>query len=359
MPSTEIHNQSHVRSNIRINGLAFKALFQCLFKDRNRKTIFQMLSEMAALFRKNRTIKIIPSYFINMKYKEDSGEINDYIPWHKFPDIYNKYYRKEGIHPILGDKISMVQFFHKNGISCTKSIGYIKNGKIALKSIREEKIVNIDHLKKELLDLLDIYDDYFLKESKSQGASGIYKVSRSNIEKIPLSLDKNYLIEESIVQHPELNLINPDCINTLRVITYKKNDVVKIASCFFRMGIQGASVDNASAGGVFVSYDIHTNQLGKMGYKKFKYGGQSFFKHPDTKFEFEKKNLPYPNHVIELVKKAASLIDLEMIGWDIAYTEKGPLIIEGNDNPAIDSLQVANRGVLHNPVYKKAYQGYY
>lgn len=51
---------------------------------------------------------------------------------------------------------------------------------------------------------------------------------------------------------------------------------------------------------------------------------------------------------VELAKRAhAMLPDLALIGWDLAFTETGPVIIEGNATPALTLYQiVAGKGVL-------------
>ena len=45
---------------------------------------------------------------------------------------------------------------------------------------------------------------------------------------------------------------------------------------------------------------------------------------------------------IELTKKAALLVpELGYIGWDVAISDKGPVIVEGNDIPGYDMPQNA------------------
>ena len=55
---------------------------------------------------------------------------------------------------------------------------------------------------------------------------------------------------------------------------------------------------------------------------------------------------------IELAKKASLVVDeVRYVGWDIAVTDKGPVIIEGNEYPGHDIYQLPvhrtnNIGVL-------------
>ena len=52
----------------------------------------------------------------------------------------------------------------------------------------------------------------------------------------------------------------------------------------------------------------------------------------------------YIKEAVETVKKAAMIVpDVRYIGWDVAITEKGPAIIEGNNYAAYDFPQLPDR----------------
>ena len=55
--------------------------------------------------------------------------------------------------------------------------------------------------------------------------------------------------------------------------------------------------------------------------------------HPDTGFRFAGFEVPYFPEVLAAAKNAAAHVPHELIGWDIAVTEAGPVIIEGNTVP--------------------------
>ena len=50
--------------------------------------------------------------------------------------------------------------------------------------------------------------------------------------------------------------------------------------------------------------------------------------------------LPYWNEVRELVKNVhAKLPDIKSIGWDVAITENGPILVEGNPSCQLNLIE--------------------
>lgn len=126
------------------------------------------------------------------------------------------------------------------------------------------------------------------------------------------------------------------------------------------MGVNESHNDNASTGGIFVNYDIEKNKLGEVASKFIGSGGTSFYSHPKTHYIFKDQPLPYPDKVFSLVTKAARVFpDRYIIGWDVAYTPEGPVIIEGNTNPCPVGMQISLRGLRNNKIYDDIYREFY
>ena len=65
-----------------------------------------------------------------------------------------------------------------------------------------------------------------------------------------------------------------------------------------------------------------------------------FIIHPITKEPIKGFKIPYWNDVIKLVKKAGLVVEgVGYVGWDIAITDNGPILIEGNVSPGSLVLQ--------------------
>jgi hypothetical protein len=167
--------------------------------------------------------------------------------------------------------------------------------------------------------------------------------------------DSGYLFQETIHQHPDLNRLNPSCVNTIRMDTFiDQEGHVEIISHYLRMSINNLHIDNISSGGCFVGVNPD-GKLKKFGYTSIsKMGGSIFTAHPVTKVVFQDFEIPYFNEAKLFVLQVAKLIpDLRLIGWDMAITETGPLLIEGNDGYDITNNDLSYGGYKANPVFRK------
>lgn len=70
--------------------------------------------------------------------------------------------------------------------------------------------------------------------------------------------------------------------------------------------------------------------------------------HPGTDIKMTGRVIPFWSEVIRLCINAAfKLKECKFIGWDVAITEKGPLLIEGNHTPDLDMVEfVGSHGYL-------------
>lgn len=138
------------------------------------------------------------------------------------------------------------------------------------------------------------------------------------------------IAEEFIVQHPALMELSPSAVNTVRIFTQlNTSDEVDILGCRLRISV-GSQVDNMAAGNIAATIDESTGILSGPGvYSDITKPEE--FKHPVTGIIIPGFKIPYWKETMEMVKRA-SLAHMQnrSIGWDIAITEKGPDLIEGN-----------------------------
>jgi hypothetical protein len=169
-------------------------------------------------------------------------------------------------------------------------------------------------------------------------------------------IKSEFLFQETIKQHPEINRLNSSSLNTIRIDTFIDSDgKIDIISAHIRMSTNNFHVDNISSGGCFVNIPLQTGKLNKYGYSMIKTMGVNILKeHPVTKTIFENYSIPYFPEVKKLVLEAASFMpELRLIGWDVAIGEAGPVLVEGNSDYEIRGNDFAYGGYLSNPTFRK------
>lgn len=160
--------------------------------------------------------------------------------------------------------------------------------------------------------------------------NGVTNLDNRTIGEVFDKYGKNFVIEELAKQHPAMASLNPSSLNTIRVITFRKEDEVLICMAICRIGKPGNVVDNFAAGGMgcVVKEDGY---LSEYAY---------------TKVYSEKKNKTYTDIVLKdfripgfenvkaFVKKAhLAMPQFLLLAWDIAIGEdEQPIFIEYNTN---------------------------
>ncbi len=115
-------------------------------------------------------------------------------------------------------------------------------------------------------------------------------------------------------------------------MTFNNGGDVQVFSAGLRIGTKGRSLDNWTAGGILLGIDLESGRVREEGFYKPGYGGR-VSRHPQTDVPFSGFEIPYFNDALELAKGLHGyLYGIHSVGWDIAITEAGPIIIEGNDD---------------------------
>jgi hypothetical protein len=94
-----------------------------------------------------------------------------------------------------------------------------------------------------------------------------------------------------------------------------------------------AAADNFAQGGVASPLDVTTGVLGPAVQKSLASAGRSLDHHPTTGARITGVTLPHYTDVFALALAAhRAFSDFPSVGWDIAVTTDGPMVIEGNFN---------------------------
>lgn len=148
-----------------------------------------------------------------------------------------------------------------------------------------------------------------------------------------------WLVEERLFNHDEMLLLSPaKALQTLRVVTFVDREGQPcIIAAQWRLANTKAFVDNFCYGtnsGLLCEVDMDTGEI-KVAYKgknyPFEFGLDLTDKHMETGKLLVGERLPLWEDVVQLVKRAAlAFLPTRTIGWDVAITETGPVLIEGN-----------------------------
>lgn len=151
------------------------------------------------------------------------------------------------------------------------------------------------------------------------------------------------LIQQRYHTHSDLSDLAGNTLATVRVLSLADVDgVVDVPYAAFRMPrSHDAVVDNFHAGGIAASVDLTTGRLGPATDLGLSQSLGWVDHHPASGGLIRGRVLPYWPEVMELVRRAHSSAfkDRIMLGWDIAITDDGPIIVEGNAGPDLDIIQ--------------------
>ena len=126
-------------------------------------------------------------------------------------------------------------------------------------------------------------------------------------------------------------------------MTYKD----KVVSCSIRVGRKGSYVDNAAKGGIVLSLDMRTGRIEEYGLRE--YDLTKYYEHPDTKVVFKDYLVPQWPAVRQLVEKTVKLLPYyNSVGFDVASTEDGPVIIEINTGTGVYASQMGKKVGIAN-----------
>ncbi len=139
------------------------------------------------------------------------------------------------------------------------------------------------------------------------------------------------LAEEYVIQHKSLMDLSASGLNTVRVFTQLHSGKVDILGARLRVSVN-SPVDNMAAGNLAAPIDPKTGVVNGPGvYSDITKEDRKI--HPVTGRPITGFIIPYWKEVVELSENAALLTpENKSVGWDIAITDNGPELIEGNHN---------------------------
>lgn len=158
----------------------------------------------------------------------------------------------------------------------------------------------------------------------------------------------SWIIQPVIGVHPELRRVtSPFALSTIRVVSCLVNGEPRIQYAVLRISVGENVIDNfthGTSGNILAPVNLQSGALGRAvgssdrGWPTI----VEYARHPDTQQAIEGFVIPYWDEARDLLLRAhSSLPKLKTLGWDLAVTDKGPVIVEANPTYDVDLIQVA------------------
>ena len=180
----------------------------------------------------------------------------------------------------------------------------------------------------DISHFLKNHDKVLVKPSDMSSGRGIHLYDGESIDDLRHTKS---LLEQFVVQHHLMSMLNPSSVNTVRVYTIMGKDaslLPHILSVTIRVGGSKACVDNYHAGGVAYPVDVKTGVVKAAGTD---IKGQEYLYSPTTNFKMIGFELPHYEQMKTYIDELCHVIPTaRLVAWDIAIVEDGFELIEAN-----------------------------
>ena len=158
------------------------------------------------------------------------------------------------------------------------------------------------------------------------------------------------IVEQWIIQDKRMSSLYPDAVNPVRIQSLFTNEVHIIAATITIAN--GTKIANASGvKAIFALIDVSTGRVLTDGYD---YNCNTFTVHPITGIKIKGFMIPDWDKVVNLIKTCGMKFEyIRHIGWDVAISEHGPVIIEANNDPGYTAYQLPYFTKSHKGIWAK------
>ena len=201
----------------------------------------------------------------------------------------------------------------------------------------------------EFSDFVKKHGKVLLKPLRGSLGQNIRVISLQDIEADLNYIDillkdypKGVLVEELIDQNDVMKSLNPASTNTLRIMTLRLDDEIRTYVAL-RIGTKNFITDALSNGGLTGRIDLETGEILDVRSSS----GERFEKNPGCGAQLIGVKIPDIQGAINLAKELANKMpNYRYVGWDLALSKNGWVMIEFNGKSGVAVLQTAlDRGL--------------
>lgn len=165
---------------------------------------------------------------------------------------------------------------------------------------------------------------------------------------ISASYAGGYLFQACLEQHEQLQKMTGSGVATVRLVTLDRGDGPELFRAVIKLTGDGNVADNFwRKGNLLAPVDAETGQIGPA-HSALGIDASIVDTHPVTGAQIAGVELPFWLETVDLAYNTAGLLgDSVLVGFDIAITKQGPVVVEANYDPHLIMLQIAHgKGVL-------------
>lgn len=186
--------------------------------------------------------------------------------------------------------------------------------------------------------------DHFDRESRVLTRANGQQVRLEDVYRILTRKAFPWLLQERVRQHRALLELHQASVNTARIITLLGVDgQVEVLGAVLRIGIGSAEIDNTSGGGIAAPINLES---GACGAAISESTIRLMTRHPDSGRQIEGFIVPYWDRMKEVAISAHQRLPFaRSLGWDVAFGEQGPVILEVNGTWYQNHVQMTGKSL--------------
>ncbi|MET1027328.1 MAG: sugar-transfer associated ATP-grasp domain-containing protein [Dongiaceae bacterium] len=246
----------------------------------------------------------------------------------------------------LGDKLLFAERAAEHGVACVPILAVAEQGEVSLRATTENAL----------------RCDLFVKPRRNKGAkgTGLYLYLGGDIHLAPdgrqlsrpalleqvaaQSAERSLMIQPRLVNHPLLRDLAGQSLLAIRLITCMDADRRPVVTHAMLRILCMLEPDWPTKIELAAEIDLDTGMLGQVTADKKELAVAWLDVHPITEAEIAGRVIPCWDEVKAQVLRAhGAFSDRFIIGWDIACTPDGPVVLEGNSYPDVEFLQRVHR----------------
>ena len=278
-------------------------------------------------------------YHYELYRPEQRALVDDYIHQYEASSLL-PYLNRYQCHPAIDDKAAFAHFCTQAGLPTVPILAIGKAGRVTWYAETQPDLF----LKPSIGARGEGAQRWQLTGERYQASQGdSFAQSELTARLAKLSQTQAYLVQPCLANHPAIAELSPGALATVRFVTGRTPDgTIELIAATFKMAWRPSIINTH---GLNSPVDLTTGQLGRA----YRYHPicTGFAQHPITAAPLVERRLPDWSAALALAQQAHRHFPAYVfLGWDVALTPQGPLLLEGNAGWDVLTVQKPQRTPL-------------